>query len=46
MADNEIERGSLDAHVRTYSGVIGMLKWGAMAVAVVAMLVIWLISKK
>ncbi len=35
----------LDAHVRTYDGLIGLLKWGAAGVAVIVMLVIWLIAK-
>ena len=41
MADN----GNLDAHVRTYSGLIGMLKWGGVAVFIIAAMVVWLISK-
>lgn len=40
----KVERGSLEPHVRTYSGMIGMLKWGAVAVAVIVALVIWLIA--
>lgn len=40
----EMSRASMDAHVRTYSGMIGMLKWGAVAVAVIVALVIWLIA--
>lgn len=36
--------GDLKAHESTYSGVIGMLKWGTVGCAVIAALVIWLIS--
>jgi hypothetical protein len=36
--------GDMKAHVSTYSSVIGMLKWGTVACAVIAALVIWLIS--
>ena len=35
----------LDAHVRTYDGLIGMLKWGAIGVAVIVAVVIWLIAR-
>lgn len=31
-------------HTRTYDSVIGVLKWGAVACAIVAALVIWLIA--
>ena len=46
MAENggKVERGSLAVHVKTYDGVIGLLKWGAVAVAIIAALVIWLIA--
>ena len=39
------EPGSMDikGHVSTYSSVIGMLKWGAVACFVLAFVVIWLI---
>ena len=40
MADD----ADLKGHVATYDGVIGMLKWGAVTAAVLALLVIWLIS--
>ena len=43
--DNGVDRGSLTAHVQTYDGVIALLKWGAVAAAIVAALVIWLISR-
>ena len=36
--------GDMKAHVSTYSSVIGMLKWGTVACAVIAALVIWLIA--
>ena len=35
---------NLQAHERTYAKVIGMLKYGAVACAVLAAFVIWLIS--
>ena len=44
MADQHIEKPSMTAHVQTYDGVIALLKWGAVAAAVVAALVIWLIA--
>lgn len=44
MADSDLENPRLDVHVRTYGSVIGMLKWGAVAVAIVAAMVIWLIA--
>ena len=34
----------LNAHVRTYDGLITLLKWGAVAVAVIVAMVIWLIA--
>jgi len=40
MADD----ANLKGHVATYDRVIGMLKWGAIACAVLVALVIWLIS--
>jgi len=36
--------GDLGAHAQTYSGFIGLLKWGTAATAVVAICVILLIS--
>jgi hypothetical protein len=47
MADNNttgpIEKPSLQAHVKTYDGVITLLKWGTVISVLVAALVIWLI---
>jgi len=36
--------GDMKAHVGTYTQVTGMLKWGAVACAIIAALVIWLIA--
>jgi hypothetical protein len=36
--------GDMRAHQETYSGVMGMLKWGTVACALVAALVIFLIA--
>ena len=36
--------GNLQAHEKTYAKVIGLLKYGAGACAVIAAFVIWLIS--
>lgn len=49
MADDRtgtgpVQRGSLDTHVRTYSGLIGTMKWSAVAIAVLVAVVIWLIA--
>ncbi|WP_419807761.1 aa3-type cytochrome c oxidase subunit IV [Sphingomonas sp.] len=44
MADDQVERSSLKAHVQTYDGVIALFKWGTMAAVIVAALVIWLIA--
>ena len=41
--DDGVDRGSLQAHVKTYDGVIAMLKWGTVASVLIAALVIWLI---
>lgn len=35
---------NIKAHVSTYDRVIGMLFWGAIACAIIAALVIWLIA--
>lgn len=40
MADDKDMQG----HVATYGSLISLLKWGAVAVAVIAALVIWLIA--
>ena len=42
--DGGVDRGSLTAHVQTYDGVIALLKWGAVAAALVAAFVIWIIA--
>jgi len=39
VADNS----DMKAHVSTYQGVMNLLKWGTIGVAVVAAVVIWLI---
>ncbi|WP_374942595.1 aa3-type cytochrome c oxidase subunit IV [Sphingomonas sp.] len=44
MAD-ETSSGNMKGHVATYSSVIGMLKWGAVACFVIAAGIIWLISR-
>lgn len=44
QAHGGVERGSLAPHVRTYDGVIALLKWGAVAAVLIAALVIWLIA--
>ena len=36
--------GNIKFHEETYHKVIGMLKWGAVGCALIAMLVIWLIA--
>ncbi len=41
MADD----ANLQAHVKTYDGLINMLFYGGIAVAVIAAIVIWLIAK-
>ena len=48
MADNNgnggVDRGSLSAHVKTYDGVMALMKWGTVAAVIVAAGVIWLIA--
>ena len=44
MAEDGIDRGRLGAHVKTYDGVIAMLKWGTVVSVVLAALVVWLIA--
>ncbi|NTS66210.1 aa3-type cytochrome c oxidase subunit IV [Sphingomonas sp. HHU CXW] len=34
----------MKAHVSTYDRVIAMMKWGSVAVAIIAFFVIWLIA--
>ena len=41
----EPTRGDMKGHVATYSSVIALLKWGAVACFVLACLIIWLIYK-
>jgi Bacterial aa3 type cytochrome c oxidase subunit IV len=36
--------GDMRAHLETYSGVMGLLKWGTVAAAIVAAIVILLIA--
>ncbi|MBB4154829.1 hypothetical protein GGQ80_002745 [Sphingomonas jinjuensis] len=36
--------GDLKPHEKTYDGLIGMLKWGAVACFIIAFFVIWLIA--
>ena len=38
------DQGDIKAHVTTYSRVMTMLKWGAVASFLLAMAVIWAIS--
>ena len=38
------ERFDMKAHVASYDRMIGMLKWGAVGVAIIAAAVIWLIA--
>jgi hypothetical protein len=37
--------GNMKAHVATYGKVTAMMKWGSVAVAIVAAIVIWLIAR-
>ena len=41
MADD----ADLKGHVKTYDSLIGLLKWGAVAVFLIAAAVVWLISR-
>ena len=41
MADD----ANMQGHVKTYDSLIAMLKWGAIAVAIIAAGVIWLIAR-
>ncbi|WP_294237674.1 aa3-type cytochrome c oxidase subunit IV [uncultured Sphingomonas sp.] len=36
--------GEMKAHVATYDLMIGLLKWGAVAVAILVAIVLWLIA--
>ncbi len=40
MADDK----NIQGHAATYASLISLLKWGALAVAVIAAMVIWLIA--
>lgn len=44
QTDEPTPRTELKAHEGTYVRMLGMLKWGTIAVAVLVALVIWLIS--
>ncbi|WP_258046836.1 aa3-type cytochrome c oxidase subunit IV [Sphingomonas folli] len=44
MAESGAGRGDIKAHEATYSGMIGLLKYGAAACFVLAFFVIWLIA--
>ncbi len=37
-------KGDLNAHVATYDRMIGMMKWGGLAVFLLAAIVVWLIA--
>ena len=43
--DTNVQGPNLQAHVKTYDGLINMLFYGAIAVAIIAATVIWLIAK-
>jgi len=43
-AGHKVAGGDLGAHVTDYAWMIGMLKWGAVAVAAIVACVIWLIA--
>ena len=38
------DKTQIQGHAATYAGLIALLKWGAVACAVIAALVIWLIA--
>ena len=38
------DQADMKAHASTYDSVIALLKWGTVAVAIIAALVIWLIA--
>ncbi len=38
------DQGDITAHEQMYAKVIGVFKWGAVAVAIIAAVVIWLIA--
>ena len=37
--------GDMKAHESTYAAIIGLLKYGAIACVIIALLVIWIIAK-
>jgi hypothetical protein len=43
-ARGKVEKGSLEAHARTYGGMISVFKVGSVIVALIAAMVIWLIA--
>ncbi len=44
MADHGAHPADMKAHEATYGKVMGMLKWGTVACALLAAFVIWLIA--
>jgi hypothetical protein len=44
MMGNTNNHGDMRAHQETYSGVMGLLKWGTVAAAIVAAIVVFLIA--
>jgi len=38
------EQGNMKAHVATYNGMLGMLKWGTVGCVIIVATVIWLIA--
>jgi len=42
--DTMANQTDMKAHSATYEGVIGLMKWGALASAIVAAIVVWLIA--
>ena len=45
MADPDTPKTDMAAHVQTYDGVIGLLKWGGIAAFFIAAMVIWLLYR-
>jgi hypothetical protein len=44
MAANDMGNGDMAAHVATYGRMIELLKWGAIAAAILVAIVLWLIA--
>lgn len=44
MADDAHKSADMKEHAQTYDGMIGLLKWGAVASFILAFFVVWLIS--